>query len=759
MKGLELNLGKLVDITNLFEGDSTFTDTNGDGYPDSLGFGMVVSPTLADPHVWAGVLNVTARLSFEVTHLTLPFVHAGIAPSVSERSLVILRPGEGTSYCKGKLAWAEMWRMDPNVVYLAGSSGKGVMTLLNALAMGINAGDSALPSEWKSLKINSAQPRRAEFFDREGRLLAGHDLALDASQSRNKRNAFPMKKFYPRPNLLSLAGEDGLYETSDGEPRSRKLMAGVALDPGKLSPQIGLALAEVIARLVLEATEIRLPLVTVGEELAQDVIFQVQEDTREKNEIRLLDSKRRRPSTILAHGEPKFLAQALRNWCRWAMIESGPGCEPIDRFREQVKGFQELLIGQGFWGRWARFLAEKGQADAHEMPSAPAYAGRKLQKACHNLSLPNPPVLPKPRTLRRKAEWKGELDAVLDLAQRVRPGRGELFGQIQVSKPLARRKILKSRLNVLLKERGYAPHLEILNAYKPGQSWLLEYILPHLRRLGSISELEISYRPFPRKGKCLEMRSRWLQELFPAPELLVRELDLDQKQLHLHVRRGIQNVYRTRAWNNQGQLVFNKGFSPRWSELPYLSIDPKFGFVHPTTGGIKLWQPDRVVLNETVETDRERFWQIFQNQWLPFLKSQMKGRLERESFEGQTAFWEEIHVEVCIEETDVRLGVGEERICPMEALHEDIYFVLFDAFSAFAKRNSLPSLLQLGRVVPTVFSKTENENPSAKLKVTPDVGPSAHCFSASTQLTCRQLERCVFKGLWRMEFSSQLKRD
>ena len=759
MKGLELNLGKLVDITNLFEGDSIFTDTNGDGYPDSLDFGMVVPPTLADSHVWAGVLNVTARLSFEVTHLTLPFVHAGIAPSVSERNLVILRPGEGTSYCKEKLGWAEMWRMDPNVVYLAGSSGKGVMTLLNALAMGVNAGDSALPSEWKSLKINSAQPRRVEFFDREGRLLAGHDLALDESQSRNKLNAFPMKKFYPRPNLLSLAGEDGLYETSDGEPRARKLMAGFALDPGKLSPRLGLALAEVIARLVLEATEIRLPMVTVGEEFAQDVIFQVQEDTREKNEIRVLDSKGRRPSTILAHGEPRFLAQALRNWCRWAMIESGPGCEPIDRFREQVKGFQELLIGQGFWGQWARFLAEKGQADAHEMPPAPAYAGRKLQKACHSLSLPKPPALPRPRTLRRKAEWKGELDAVLDLAQRVRPGRGELFGQIQVSKPLARRKILKSRLNVLLKERGYAPHLEILNAYKPGQSWLLEYILPHLRRLDSISELEISYRPFPRKGKCLEMRSRWLQELFPGPELLVRELGLDQKQLHLHVRRSIQSVYRTRAWNNRGQLVFNKGFSPRWSRLPYLSIDPKFGFVHPTTGGIKLWQPDRVVLNETVATDRERFWQIFQNQWLPFLESQMKGRLERESFEGQTAFWQKIHVEVCIEETDVRLGVGEERICPMEALQEDIYFVLLDAFSAFAKRNSLPLLLQLGRIVPTVFSKTENENPSAKLKATSLMwtqAPAASLVSASAHLpSVRALS--LQKGFWRMEFSNKLK--
>ena len=759
MKSLEYNLGKLIDITTLFEGGPVFTDTNGDGYPDSVNFGMVVSPTLSDPFVWTGVLNLTARLSTEVTHLTLPCVHAGIAPSISERSLVILRPGKATAYCKEKLAWAELWRMDPGVVYLVGSSGKGMMTLLNALSMGISSGDFSLSLGWKSLKINNDPPCRAEFYDQKGQLLAGHDLGLEVIQSQNKRNPFHQKKSYQRPDLLSLAGENGLYETPNGEPRARKLITGFALDRVRLSPQLGLALAEVIARIVLEATEIKLPMVTIDRELPHEIIFQIHENKNEKNEIRLLDPKSRHPSIILAHGEPKTLARALRDWCRWAMIEGGPGCESTDRFRGQVKGFQELLIGRGFWGQWAQFLAEKRQTDIHEMRPAPAYAGRKLHKAFHSLSLPTPRILPGQRALRRKTVWKGELNAVLDFARRLPPGRGEIFGQIEVSKPLARRKILKSRLNTLLKKRGYTPHLDILNAYKPGQSWLLEYILPHLKRLGSISELEISYRPFPRKGKCLEMRSRWLQELFPAPELLVRQLGLDQKKLHLQVHRHIRSVYRTRAWDNGGQLVFNKGFSPRWSRFPYLNTDPKSGFVHPTTGRIKLWRPDKELLNEIVLTDRERFWQIFQNRWLPFLEDQMQKRLKRESFEGQTAFWKEILVEVCIEETDVRLGVGEERICPMEALHEDIYFVLLDAFSAFAKRNSLPPLLQLGRIVPKVFSKTGNGDPIAKLKAIPlnwAQAPNASRVAISAQVPpvkALSLQR----GFWRMEFSGKLK--
>ena len=759
MYGIKSALGHYLEITDLFEGDSIFADTNGDGYPDFLGLSIFVPPELVDPHVWVGVLNLTARLSSEVTHLTVPFVHAGFDPSISERSIVILRPGEATPYCRGRLAWAEMWRMEPNIIYLAGSSGKGVGTLLNGLAMGINAGDSAPPSDWKSLKIKGTQPDRAEFFDRSGRLLSGHDPAVEVGRSADNISAFSRKKFYPRPNLLALAGEDGFYATPDGEPRARKLRVGFALDPGTLSPHLGLALAEIIARLVLEATEIILPMVAAVEKLAHDVIFKVQETAREKNEIRLLDSKRRRPTTILARGAPRSLAQALKNWCELAMIESGPGCEPADRLRDQVKEFQELLIGQGFWGRWARFLAESERVDAHEIPSAPACAGRKLRKACHSLSIPGPPVLPRPRTRHRQRKWKGEVDGVLDLVQRVPPGRGELFGLIQVSKPPGRRKILKSRLNALLKARGYAPKLEILNAYKPGQSWLLEYILPRLKGLISISKLEISCRPFPRKGKCLELRSRWLEELYPAPELLVRELGLDEKQLHLPVRRGLHSVYRVRAWDNPGQLVFNTEFSPRWSRLPYLSVDPELGFVHPTTGGVKLWQRDTVILNESVATDREIFWRIFQNQWLPFLEGQMKGRLERERFEGQPAFWQEIRVTVCIEETDVRLGIGEERICAMEALHEDIYFVLLDAFSSFARRNKLPPFLQLGRIVPVVFSKLQNEGPFATLKAIPltwaQTPPSSPPIRSVQVPPVTALH--FRKDRWRLEFGGKIR--
>jgi hypothetical protein len=59
----------LIDDHNTFalwRGESPFTDQDGGGYPDHVELGIVVSPDLDDPFVWSGVLNLVARIAFEV---------------------------------------------------------------------------------------------------------------------------------------------------------------------------------------------------------------------------------------------------------------------------------------------------------------------------------------------------------------------------------------------------------------------------------------------------------------------------------------------------------------------------------------------------------------------------------------------------------------------------------------------------------------------------------------------------------------------
>ncbi len=56
-----------------------------------------------------------------------------------------------------------------------------------------------------------------------------------------------------------------------------------------------------------------------------------------------------------------------------------------------------------------------------------------------------------------------------------------------------------------------------------------------------------------------------------------------------------------------------------------------------------------------------------------------------------------------------RLGVDEERISPLEALHEDLYFVTLDFFSNGMKKRGLKDV-SLGCVLPVIHPDFRGKN-------------------------------------------------
>ena len=74
---------------------------------------------------------------------------------------------------------------------------------------------------------------------------------------------------------------------------------------------------------------------------------------------------------------------------------------------------------------------------------------------------------------------------------------------------------------------------------------------------------------------------------------------------------------------------------------------------------------------------------------------------------------------MALDESDQRLGLGEERVAPMEALHEDLYFVLLDFFRVFAEEHKLPPEAQFGRIFPVVAAAAAAGRPSARLAARP----------------------------------------
>ena len=79
---------------------------------------------------------------------------------------------------------------------------------------------------------------------------------------------------------------------------------------------------------------------------------------------------------------------------------------------------------------------------------------------------------------------------------------------------------MRRDIESILRAKGYAPAIVVLNAYKPGLSWLREVVQPALEAIPRLERVRIAFREFASDRPALEMKSRWLQELYPGPDLL-----------------------------------------------------------------------------------------------------------------------------------------------------------------------------------------------------------------------------------------------
>ena len=476
-------------------------------------------------------------------------------------------------------------------------------------------------------------------------------------------------------DLLDL--DAGLTHAPAEDPRRRRLLLTLALDRRRVSAPVGLALAGFVARAALAATEIELPLAFAGRAVDRGVVLRVRENAAERPGLRWTGR------TIRAEGRAAELAACIRAWTRIGFAPGGPGRGTCERWHARVGEVKQILTG----------------------------GGRSLRAA--------PEAAP---GLRLRESWPSEVRRVADALRHLPAGKGALDGFVLVSKPAAARRALAAELATILREKGYRPRLTVLNAYKPGLSWLLEVVQPRLRKTPGLARVELEFRPFSAGPGTLEMESRWAQEIFPGPDLLAADLGWSSESIRLVKRSGLSEAYRIRGWDGENRLVFERGFTPRWTRLPYLPGRPQLGNVHPTCGGVRLVRGRQVLLDVDVATDREVFWRRFQERWLPAIEARMLACLQASRRPLPPAFWEEVRIEVALDESDQRLGLGEERVAPMEALHEDLYFVLLDFFRVFAEEHKLPPEAQFGRIFPVVAAAAAAGRPSARLAARPMAG-------------------------------------
>lgn len=284
---------------------------------------------------------------------------------------------------------------------------------------------------------------------------------------------------------------------------------------------------------------------------------------------------------------------------------------------------------------------------------------------------------------------------------------------IQVSEDTTQRAAIRDELLARFPE-GSA--MTILPVHHAGRAWLEEVVAPAAKELPGLAALEVTCRPLsPLENRpMLNLPIFWLQECWPADEIIAPMLDLPLERVRITIGMEDQDgIYNARALDDAGAIIEEWTFSPASSWRPYLLGDETERLVKLGGSGIEVRQGDalRCSLSD-FGTDFDAF---YFGAWWPEVLPQLRAYVLKEHAAGATQpFFDELRVEVWVSEPEYPLGVREERESPAEGLAEDIYFNTLDFFHELGVQITGEPWDEPGQIVPLVHV-SPGEPPRAKV--------------------------------------------
>ena len=244
-----------------------------------------------------------------------------------------------------------------------------------------------------------------------------------------------------------------------------------------------------------------------------------------------------------------------------------------------------------------------------------------------------------------------------------------------------RQKIKKQVEDMIEKAGRPASEVEVGSAYKQGFFWLVEKVLPALKGK-PVDRLVIRWAQepddFSRSKRIYSEPSRWLQELYPVDEIVSRELGLPLERIEFEMKPAGTPVYDALALDGRGGVLLEQSFSPRTKDIPFLKILPEWGTVRTTTGWVSVRKGERVVVDGPVATDLETFWDFYQSEVLPIVAGHIYKKTGGEPTFSKQPYFKKLQVELWLSEPDERIGLDEEMVSALEAIHDEIYFDTLD---------------------------------------------------------------------------------
>ncbi len=293
--------------------------------------------------------------------------------------------------------------------------------------------------------------------------------------------------------------------------------------------------------------------------------------------------------------------------------------------------------------------------------------------------------------------------------------------EIRVSEPPEIRSALEEEVRAALVARGASEaEVHVLSAYKQGYSWVNDVLLPQLRGK-PVAAIDLTYHTLEEseevRWQTIAAETRWLQEVYPIDAVLARELGISDSVVTFRPTRRKDPIYTFEAKDSAGGLILRDTFDPRYVVRPFFDLFPEYEQVRVTTGWISASSGDETLLDRRVVTDPERFWDRLQTETYQDIISYVMDIQDGDPSGENAPFFDEFRVDLRLSEPDYRVGVDEETISSLEALHEDLFFETHTLFTLIGGRYQT-TLYNPGRVLPFVDPSGAGQPGHARLVLT-----------------------------------------
>ena len=299
-----------------------------------------------------------------------------------------------------------------------------------------------------------------------------------------------------------------------------------------------------------------------------------------------------------------------------------------------------------------------------------------------------------------------------DVLPKVTPG-ARVAVEARLSESPELRRTLADQVRAELTKAGATdPDVRMLSAYKQGYLWITERVIPALKgkRAARLHIKVAEYTPdLSKKYKFYQVPTRWLHELYPVDEIVTRELGLPKAQFSLELVASPKDIYTVEAFDAGGRVVHTDTFSPKFVEREYLDKFPGWSRVDVTTGWLSASVNGQTAIDTRIQTDPERVWDHYQAKVLPRVYDHVMKVTDNRPLPDKQPFHRDLDVEVWMSEPDFRIGVDEELISSLEALHEDLYFVTLDFFDALGRTTTRRRLAAPGKIFPIVHPERRGQ--------------------------------------------------